>query len=91
MESIAKRGQFEDFRLRCKELIQGSKQLDHFSRPNATADMMPQEGITYLLGKCSLMDDWNGIKELRLGAQEILKEKNDGKDRTIRLGAIWKA
>jgi len=31
-----------------------------------------------------------GIKELRLGAQEILKEKIDGKDRTIRLGAIWK-
>lgn len=61
MESIAKRGQFEDFRLRCKELIQGAKQLDHFTRPNATADMMPQEGITYLLGKCSLMDDWNGI------------------------------
>jgi len=37
------------------------------------------------------MADWNGIKELRLDAQEILKEKNDGKDRTIRLGAIWKA
>ncbi len=36
------------------------------------------------------MADWNGIKELRLGAQEILREKNDGKDRILRLGAGWK-
>lgn len=63
MESIVRRGKFEDFRQQCKELISSSKNLDHFARPNATADMMPQEGINHLLKKCALSDDWSGINE----------------------------
>lgn len=62
-ESVVKRGKFEGFRNQCKELIAGSKNLDHFARPNATADMMPQEGINHLLKKCALFDDWSGINE----------------------------
>ncbi len=60
-ESIVKRGTFEDFRSCCKELLRNSKNLDHFVKPKATADLMPREGIRYLMSKCSLMDDWNGI------------------------------
>ena len=41
-------------------------------------------------GASVVMADWNGIKELRLGAQEILRGKIDGKGRILRLGAIWK-
>ena len=63
MESVVKRGKFEGFRQQCKELISGAKKLDHFDRPNATADMMPQEGINHLLKKAALADDWSGINE----------------------------
>lgn len=62
-ESIVKRGTFEDFRVSCKELLRNSKQLDHFVSPKATADMMPREGIRYLMSKCSLMDDWDGVNK----------------------------
>ena len=34
--------------------------------------------------------DWKGIKEFRLGDQETLRGKVDGKDKVLRLGAGWK-
>jgi len=67
MESVVKRGKFEGFRQQCKDLISGSKNLDHFSRPDATADMMPREGINHLLKKSALADDWSGINETDYG------------------------
>jgi len=36
-----------------------------------------------------VMPDWNGLKELRLGAQETLKVKVNGKNKTLKLGADW--
>jgi len=33
--------------------------------------------------------DWKGIKELRLGPQETLRGKIDGKDKSVTLGASW--
>ena len=42
--------------------------MDHFLPPKATADTMPQEGINYMISKCSLTDDWNSINENDYGA-----------------------
>ncbi len=36
------------------------------------------------------MSDWNGLKELRLSPKEILREKVDGKEIVLNLGAEWK-
>ncbi|MBL7107614.1 MAG: dienelactone hydrolase family protein [Phycisphaerae bacterium] len=36
------------------------------------------------------MTDWKGLKELRLGAQDRLREKIDGVDKTLQLGGEWK-
>ena len=36
------------------------------------------------------LTDWKGIRELRLGATDTLKEKVDGRDRTVKLGSPWK-
>ena len=33
--------------------------------------------------------DWTGLRELRLGAQETLRERVDGKDKRRTLGASW--
>ena len=33
--------------------------------------------------------DWKGIKELRLGPQETLRGKIDGKEKSVTLGASW--
>jgi len=33
--------------------------------------------------------DWNRIKELRLGPQETLRGKIDGKEKSVTLGAVW--
>ncbi|NQV35480.1 MAG: dienelactone hydrolase family protein [Phycisphaeraceae bacterium] len=35
------------------------------------------------------LTDWTGLKELMLGAQETLREKVDGKDKRLSLGANW--
>ena len=35
-------------------------------------------------------DDWKGIRELRLVAKDRLKQKVNGKDETLNLGADWK-
>jgi len=58
MESVVKRGKFEDFRKSCLETLIKNKQLDHFTKPKATADLMPQEGMSYLINKCGLMNEW---------------------------------
>ncbi len=36
------------------------------------------------------LSNWNGLKELRLSPNETLREKTDGKDVTLDLGAEWK-
>ena len=36
------------------------------------------------------LTDWNGIRELRLGATNTLRDKVDGKDISLKLGAPWK-
>lgn len=36
------------------------------------------------------MPGWDGIKELRLGAQETLSQKFDTQEKTLHLGAEWK-
>ena len=40
--------------------------------------------------KGGALTDWNGIRELRLGATDTLKEKVDGKNKMLKLGAPWK-
>jgi len=35
------------------------------------------------------LTDWNGINELRLGPQETLRGKIDGKEKTVTMGANW--
>lgn len=37
----------------------------------------------------TVLSDWTGLMELRLSAQETLKEKVDGKDKRLTLGADW--
>ena len=36
------------------------------------------------------LSGWDGIKELRLGDQETLRGKVDGKDKVLNLGDVWK-
>lgn len=62
-ESLVKRQTFEEFREKCKSLITDAKQTDHFNSPLANADLIPSEGIEYLLKKTSLFDDWNKLEE----------------------------
>ena len=35
------------------------------------------------------IQDWAGIKELRLGAKETLRSKNNGVESKLTLGADW--
>lgn len=61
-ESIAKENNFEDFRSSCLSLLDALKEIDHFKKPKINADLVPQEGLTFLLNKCSLLDDWKKIR-----------------------------
>ena len=36
------------------------------------------------------LTDWDGVRELRLGANDSLKKNVDGKDTRLKLGGIWK-
>lgn len=67
MESVAKRGTFEDFRKSCLDTMTSSRQLDHFTKPNASADKMPMEGMTYLINKCGLMNEWHDLNKKDYG------------------------
>jgi cephalosporin-C deacetylase-like acetyl esterase len=40
--------------------------------------------------KGDTLSDWNGLKELRLSAEERLSKKVDGKSKTLHVGADWK-
>ncbi len=60
-ESVVKRGKFEDFRGKCNQLITDSMNMDHFTRPKATADLIPQEGFQYIMQKSGLIDDWDSV------------------------------
>lgn len=62
-ESIARKGKFEDFRQKCSGIIPTLEQVDHFTKPNATADLMPNDGLNYLINKCGLTNDWKNINE----------------------------
>lgn len=62
-ESIVRRGKFDDFRSKCSQLLTDSQQMDHFVRPKATADLMPQEGFQYIMKKSGLMDDWTNVNK----------------------------
>lgn len=61
MEAVASRGKFEDFRGSCLGSLPGLKQLDHFTKPKASADLMPNEGLTYLINKCGLLSEWKEL------------------------------
>ena len=63
MESIAKRGKFEDFRKACREALTNSKKLDYFDKPKATADLMPKEGLIHLITKSGLINEWNSLNK----------------------------
>lgn len=67
MESVARRGQFEDFRKKCLESLPTTKQLDHFIKPKATADLLPNEGLVHLIGKCGLMNEWHDLNKKDYG------------------------
>jgi len=67
MESVVKRGKFEDFRKSCLEMMVSNRQLDHFTKPKITADKMPLEGMTYLINKCGLMNEWNDLNKKDYG------------------------
>lgn len=62
-ESVVNRKNFEDFRSKCSQLLTDSRQVDHFTRPKATADLIPQAGFQYIMKKSGLMDDWNTVNE----------------------------
>ena len=67
MESVAKRGKFEDFRKSCLEMLSNSKKLDFFETPKATADFMPAEGIVHLISKCGLLKEWEELNKKDYG------------------------
>jgi len=63
MESVVRRGKFEDFRKSCLNTLTDNRKLDHFTKPKATADNMPLEGLTYLINKCGMMNEWNDLNK----------------------------
>ena len=67
MESVAKRGKFEDFRKSCLEMLSQSKKLDFFETPKATADSMPREGLVHLINKCGLLKEWEDLNKKDYG------------------------
>jgi fermentation-respiration switch protein FrsA (DUF1100 family) len=36
------------------------------------------------------LTDWNGIRELRIGATDTVRKRVDGKNTSLKLGALWK-
>jgi hypothetical protein len=67
MESIVRRGKFEDFRKTCRETLASSKKLDYFESPKMTADVMPREGLLHLITNTGLMNEWESLNKNNYG------------------------
>lgn len=68
-ESLVRKNNFEDFRKRCIEMLSELKAFDHYNKPKATADLMPNEGLNYLINKCGLAKDWKDLNERDFGTE----------------------
>lgn len=66
-ESIVKRTNFEDFRVKCLGLLNELKCLDHFNSPKINADLIPNDGLNYLVNKSGLLRDWNQLNQRDFG------------------------
>ena len=66
-ESIVKQKNFEDFRARCLESLPSYVQADHFTKPKANADLMPLDGLNYMINKTGLLRDWDEVNKKDYG------------------------
>lgn len=72
-EAIAKPGRFEKFREKCMELINKGDQKTAFQKPKCNADVVPQNGIMYLLKEISMYDDWKKIQSTDYGDNDQME------------------
>ena len=66
-ESIVKQKNFEDFRAKCLESLPSYAQADHFTKPKANADLMPLDGLNYMINKAGLLRDWDEVNKKDYG------------------------
>jgi hypothetical protein len=66
-ESLVKRGRFNEFRRVCTESLPTLRNEDYFSKPKINADIMPAEGVKYLIDKCGMTEDWDNIRNTDYG------------------------
>lgn len=60
-EAVARPEKFEDFRSKCKMLIDAAYCEDHFKAPKCTADVMPEDGIQHLISKCGMTGQYDQL------------------------------
>jgi len=66
-ESLVRKNNFEEFRGKCLGMLGELNAFDHYTMPKATADLMPNEGLNYLINNCGLSKDWKDLNERDFG------------------------